>query len=116
MPFAVLLENSYWDSDSNSPTYNLLVAEPPAGDYEVMRRDDHLYKYGLVVQYNMDPAVPKMGSAIFLHLERKAGAYTAGCVSMSESNMLKILKWLDAEKLPHILMGPRAVVAELVED
>ncbi|MCB0641614.1 MAG: L,D-transpeptidase family protein [Phaeodactylibacter sp.] len=113
LPFAVMVGNSYWDSDSKSPTYNQLVAEPPQGDYEEMRRDDHLYKYGLVVQYNMDPAVPEMGSAIFLHIERRPGAYTAGCVSMSEANMVKLLQWLEAEELPHILMGTRGEVARL---
>ena len=105
LPFAVLQADSYWDSDSESPTYNQMVSKPPKGEYEVMRRKDHLYKYGVVVQYNMNPAEPQKGSAIFLHIERQPGSYTAGCISMSEANMVDLIEWLDAGKLPHIFMG-----------
>lgn len=52
------------------------------------------YNYAIFIDYNKECVFPK-GSAIFMHcVGRKP--YTAGCVSVSENNMINILKEIDA--------------------
>ncbi|MBI3618052.1 MAG: L,D-transpeptidase family protein, partial [Candidatus Omnitrophica bacterium] len=72
--------------------------------HEVLRRSDGLYKYAVVIEYNTDPAIPGMGSAIFLHVWRGANKPTAGCVAMAEIDLLRLLQWLDARQNPVILL------------
>jgi L,D-peptidoglycan transpeptidase YkuD (ErfK/YbiS/YcfS/YnhG family) len=105
MPYRQATENDFWVDDANSEDYNQWVqGEPNAASWEKMRRDDDQYKYGVVIEYNMDPIVKGKGSAIFLHVWKDGGA-TLGCVSMPEEMVLKILGWLDPGKKPLIIMG-----------
>lgn len=104
--FITLNENHYWDSDSKSSTYNQLLTEKPATPLvEVMRRKDHLYKYGIIIEYNTEQAIPEKGSAIFLHVQRREGAHTAGCISMEEKNIVDLIKWLQPKQQPMVVMG-----------
>ena len=105
MPYRQATEDDFWVDDVNSEDYNRWVkGEPNAASWEKMRRDDDQYKYGVVIEYNMDPIVKGKGSAIFLHVWKDAGA-TLGCVSMSEEMVLRTLGWLDPAKKPLIIMG-----------
>jgi len=126
-------ERDFWIDDAASPDYNKWVTLDDVGtpkhwdertqrlvdtSHERLRRDDHLYMFGVVVDYNVeadkfyppgaaevDP-IPK-GSAIFMHWERAPGAPTAGCIATSRENMLDLFKWLDPAKHPKIAMGAR---------
>lgn len=133
LQYRQVTDQDFWIDDSASPDYNRWVkledgATPQRWDeqaqrrvdssHERLRRDDHLYKYGIVVDYNVEPeksysphlakvgGKPK-GSAIFLHWERAPGAPTAGCIATSSENMLDLFKWLDPAKHPKIAMGTR---------
>lgn len=108
MPYRQALEDDLWIDDPEAPDYNRWVkrGETSAASYERMRRDDDLYQYGIVIDYNTDPVVRGCGSAIFLHVWRGARSTTAGCVALSEANILKILAWLDPEANPVILINP----------
>jgi L,D-peptidoglycan transpeptidase YkuD (ErfK/YbiS/YcfS/YnhG family) len=104
--FITLNENHYWDSDSKSATYNQLLTEKPATSLmEVMRRKDHLYKYGIIIEYNTKQAIPEKGSAIFLHVQRRKAAYTSGCISMEEEDIIRLIEWLNSSQQPMIVMG-----------
>ncbi|MBN2038982.1 MAG: L,D-transpeptidase family protein [Spirochaetes bacterium] len=106
LPYRQSTENDFWIDDVNSDKYNTWVSgKPEAKSFERMKRKDHLYKYGIVVEYNTDPVVKGKGSAIFLHVWRAPGKKTAGCAAMDENDILKILEWLDPEKEPLVMMG-----------
>ena len=106
MDFITLNENHYWDSDSKSNTYNqLLNKKPTTSLMEVMRRKDHLYKYGIIIAYNTLQPIPEKGSAIFLHVQRRTGAHTAGCISMKEKDMIRLIEWIKPDQEPMIAMG-----------
>ena len=95
----------FWVDDGESPQYNQwVVGTPQAKSFEKLKRDDNLYQYGIVIEYNTNPIVPGKGSAIFLHIWRGAGQPTAGCVALSEENLLSLLKWLDRSKNPAIIL------------
>lgn len=99
---------NYWIDDVNSSDYNQKVTE--WGDpnqrwasYEKM--NNPLYKYGMVVNYNINPIVKGKGSAIFVHKWRSSTQPTDGCMALSEANLLKVLKAIDPAKSPKIRIG-----------
>ncbi len=81
--------NSYWSGEE--ATYNTWVesAAPISGehlsDYTIC------YKYAMAIGFNQDPVVYKRGSAIFLHCKNPAEWGSAGCVSVEDADMLKLL-------------------------
>lgn len=111
MPYRQALEDDVWIDDQDAPDYNRWVrrGETGAASFERMRRDDDLYRYGVVIDYNTDPVVRGRGSAIFLHVWRGARSTTAGCVAVSEADILRILEWLDPAQHPVILINPRGM-------
>ena len=108
MPYRQALADDVWIDDPNAPDYNRWVKQNQtrAVFYEKMRRDDDLYKYGIVIEYNTDPVIKHHGSAIFLHVWAGARSTTAGCVAVSEENILKIIAWLNPKAKPVILINP----------
>lgn len=107
MPYRQSLIDDIWVDDVSADDYNRWVkkAETRAASYEMMKRDDDLYKYGVVIEYNTDPVIKGNGSAIFLHIWKCDCMPTAGCVAVSEENLLKILGWLDPVASPLIITG-----------
>ncbi|MDD2797461.1 MAG: L,D-transpeptidase family protein [Bacteroidales bacterium] len=100
------IENThYWIDDPANEAYNTWVDYKPNCSSEKMKREDVLYKYGIVIEYNTQPVEKNMGSAIFIHIERAKNSSTDGCVSMPETKLIEILSWLDKKKYPHILLG-----------
>ena len=95
--------------DVSSPYYNQIVEPAKVGgktwnSSETMAID--LYKLGLVVGHNCPDADPGMGSCIFYHLERGAAQPTAGCTSMSQKNISKLLVWLQRDSHPLTVQLP----------
>jgi len=92
--------------DSKSWFYNQLVdnrlVKKDWTSSEFMRRNDHQYKWGIVVNHNT-PAMPQGGSCIFLHIWKEPGAPTSGCTAMTEDKLLELLHWLDLQKQPLLL-------------
>jgi L,D-peptidoglycan transpeptidase YkuD (ErfK/YbiS/YcfS/YnhG family) len=107
MPYRQATEEDLWVDDPNAPDYNQWVkqGETGAASYEKMKREDVQYKYGIVIEYNTDPVIKGHGSAIFFHVWKRKDSPTAGCVAVSEEDIVKILEWLDPNALPLIIMG-----------
>ncbi len=107
MVYRQVLKEDLWVDDPNAPDYNQWVkqGETAAASYEKMKREDGLYKYGIVIEYNTDPVIKGHGSAIFLHVWKGKGSSTAGCVAVPEEDIVRILEWLDPNAFPLILMG-----------
>lgn len=96
-------EDDFWVDDPNSPFYNQWVTGDPSADsFEVLQRSDHLYKWGIVIEYNTDPIVPGDGSAIFMHLWRQPGGVTAGCIALAEENLCWLIGQLNINSNPVI--------------
>jgi len=94
--------------DSNSNFYNHIIeTDGNQKSYEHMKRSDNQYKLGITVAHNQEGKA-KRGSCIFLHVEKYAGAPTAGCTSMRYSDIQKIAKWLDKKKNPILIQIPKS--------
>ncbi|WP_143728198.1 L,D-transpeptidase family protein [Micromonospora cremea] len=102
-----LVANDYWDENPSSSTYNSFVhGTNPGGYSEALWQTVPQYNYFAVINYNIPvrAATPARGSGIFLHVMGSGG--TAGCVSLAQSNLLRVLEWLDPAASPRIVMAP----------
>jgi L,D-peptidoglycan transpeptidase YkuD (ErfK/YbiS/YcfS/YnhG family) len=106
-PYRRARRYDYWDDDSSSPYYNEWVNarhRDPGADPEPMDQRP-AYDYAAVIGYNV-ARVPGRGSAIFLHVG--TGTATAGCVSLPERRLLRVLRWLRPADSPLIEIRVRA--------
>lgn len=103
LPYRVLDGSEHWVDDVNSAHYNTLqTTKSDWSSSEHLISEDLAYRYVVVVEYNTEPIVSGLGSAIFIHVHK--GKPTAGCVAVSEDVMVKILKWLNPAKNPKIII------------
>jgi L,D-peptidoglycan transpeptidase YkuD (ErfK/YbiS/YcfS/YnhG family) len=104
-----LVCGDWWDEDPGSPTYNTFrhVAcgrSPPfGGNSEALWQISPQYRYFVVVEYNAHPTVAGRGSAIFVHVS--TGRPTAGCISLPEPELVRLLRWLRPSERPSIRIG-----------
>jgi L,D-peptidoglycan transpeptidase YkuD (ErfK/YbiS/YcfS/YnhG family) len=114
MPYHRVTPDDWWVEDPQSPYYNTMRASwqggfplTEAGD----RGSEHLADYpvqydnALVIDFNMNPAVPGRGAGIFLHDLSASAGPTAGCVAVPAVVMTSILQWLDPAAHPMIAIG-----------
>lgn len=94
IPFNPIVDNDGWCDDSYDPNYNLPVKLPYPCSHEKMKREDHLYDIGLVLDWNMPLKGRKrhLGSAIFLHLSRPDYSPTEGCIAIKQPDMRWLLR------------------------
>ncbi|WP_316774736.1 L,D-transpeptidase family protein [Streptomyces sasae] len=105
--YRAVTANSWWCQDNDSASYNRWVEPLPsdcrAAEAEKLSSYGTQYAYALVIGFNYDKPVRGRGAGIFLHVNG-AGA-TAGCVSVPEDAMRRILQWADPGKAPHMAIG-----------
>src|SRR4030081_2223482 len=97
LPIRAIRPQDAWCEDPASRHYNqpVLLERESGGDR--LARDDHLYDFIVEIDHNSSPRFAGRGSAVFLHLARDNLAPTAGCVSMTKSAMLRLLRRLGPE-------------------
>ena len=100
MPYLQVDETHHWVDDPNSAYYNQCVStRDVVADWN---SSEHLYKvsphynYALALNYN-EECKPNAGSAIFLHCASKSFGTTAGCIAISESYMIQVMKNLRSD-------------------
>ena len=115
MPYRQCTSDDLWVDDPDAPDYNTWVkkGETRAASFERMLLPDPRYRHGIVIGYNRQPVVKGAGSAIFIHAWPQEGSSTAGCVSLDEAELVRVIRWLDPAKQPMILMGDRSDLAAL---
>lgn len=107
----VVDRHDYWAGDPSRSDYNTHQRGPSDPALAPWRDHEHLidhpvaYRYSAVIDFNMPVTGPR-GSAIFLHVS--TGGHTAGCVSLTESRLVRLLPWIDAGT--EIVMGPDSAI------
>lgn len=107
--------------DPGSAHYNRIVDQsavvpPDWTSCEDMLRADGRYAIGAVVAHNPEPAVPGLGSCIFLHVWAAPGVATAGCTALALADMRTIAGWLDGAAQPLLVQLPQAEYERLRAD
>jgi L,D-peptidoglycan transpeptidase YkuD (ErfK/YbiS/YcfS/YnhG family) len=110
MPYVPLSASVECVDDSTSKFYNqVLDRGTVAADWtssEHMLRSDELYRWGVVVDHNSNPAQPGAGSCIFLHIWRGPGQGTVGCTAMPQEQIESVIGWLDPARKPLLVQMP----------
>lgn len=104
MPYVKVNQYHYWCGDSNSVYYNQLIRADQVKHIchgEQLIRYSGVYDYAISIGYNKK-GTPKKGSAIFLHCSRNRA--TAGCVAIPKKKMKRLLKRLNPECHPRIIV------------
>lgn len=116
MPFIQTTAEDKWIDDPNSADYNRHIrGETAAKSYENLKIRSDEYKYCMAIEYNTHPVLKGMGSAIFLHLsEGEKPNPSAGCVVITQKDMEGLLKWMNLESKPSILMGNEKVLMDRI--
>jgi L,D-peptidoglycan transpeptidase YkuD (ErfK/YbiS/YcfS/YnhG family) len=83
-----------WCEVPEDRNYNRPVTIPYAASHERMLRDDALYDFCLVLDWNILPRRRGRGSAIFFHLARPGFTPTQGCVAVTRAVMTRLLPHL----------------------
>jgi L,D-peptidoglycan transpeptidase YkuD (ErfK/YbiS/YcfS/YnhG family) len=97
LPIRAIGPEDAWCEDPGSRHYNQPVRLDRAHNGDRLKRDDHLYDFIIEIDHNSAPRIAGRGSAVFLHLARANFGPTAGCVSMTKSAMLHLLRRLGPE-------------------
>ncbi len=96
LPLTWLTPEHGWCDDAAHSLYNQPVMLPFAASHENLWRDDGLYNIIVTLSHNDAPAVPHMGSAIFMHCCKydEAGQIkpTLGCVAIAEADLRLLCK------------------------
>lgn len=90
-----------WCDDPGDIAYNRAVRTPYPGRHERLWRGDGLYDLIVPLGYNDAPAIPGLGSAIFLHVAAPDYAPTEGCVAIARDDLLALLR----------VCGPRTMLS-----
>src|SRR5713101_914287 len=92
LPARPIRPGDAWCEDPQDRHYNqpMRLGQDQAGDR--LTREDHLYDFIVEIDHNSAPRIAGRGSAVFLHLARTNFSPTAGCVSMTKSSMLRLLR------------------------
>jgi L,D-peptidoglycan transpeptidase YkuD (ErfK/YbiS/YcfS/YnhG family) len=120
-PFHQVTDADIWSDDPRSPNYNRhVVIDPqhPPDNYshEKMRPGDFAYRWLIEIRHNSDPPVPGNGSAIFFHIRRGVNRPTAGCTTMAESDLVRVVEWLRAARKPCFALLPGDVYEKKWQD
>ncbi|MEU6480302.1 L,D-transpeptidase family protein [Streptomyces sp. NPDC047017] len=107
MPYRRAGRDAWWCEDNASRAYNRWTrpraADCRAAESEHLASSPRQYAYALVVGFNYDRPVRGRGAGIFLHVQGRGP--TAGCVSVPEDAMRRLLAWADPARRPHLAIG-----------
>ena len=96
--------------DTRSAHYNRIVytnrVEADWQGYEKMLRRDDLYRFGIVIDHNMDPIIAGQGSCIFMHIWNGPSQGTAGCTAMAAQHLERLILWLNPVAMPILVQLP----------
>ena len=110
MPYVQATASTECVDDPASTHYNTLLQRTGVpvdwNSAEHMRRDDDLYRLGVVVDHNTGPALAGAGSCIFIHIWEGPSSTTAGCTAGDAADIAAVVAWLDRNRVPRLVQLP----------
>lgn len=91
LPLSPIGVRDGWCDTPGDRNYNRPVTLPYPAGAERMRRDDRLYDWCVVLDYNIRPRRRGAGSAIFFHIAKQGFRPTEGCVAVSPATMARLM-------------------------
>ncbi len=123
LPYRQITQRDLWVEDPLSLHYNrhLIIDNDPRTGWQQkaqMRQNDHAHSLKLYIGHN-DAMLggkpePGKGSAIFFHIWRDEGKKpTAGCTTMPEDTLKKLIARIDPDKSPVYVLLPESEYQQL---
>lgn len=103
LPLRKITPYSGWCDDINDRNYNKFITLPYKASHENLMRDDHLYDYLVVLDYNVNHVKRGAGSAIFFHLSHSDLRPTEGCIAVNKAVMKRFLNRANPDT--HFIIG-----------
>jgi D-alanyl-D-alanine dipeptidase len=117
MPYVSLTPSVECVDDSTSKFYNRIVdrasVTPDWHSSEHMSEAGIAYRWGAVIDHNVNLTTPGVGSCVFLHIWAGPAMGTAGCTAMPQDQLEPILAWLNPASSPILVQLPRAQYKKL---
>jgi L,D-peptidoglycan transpeptidase YkuD (ErfK/YbiS/YcfS/YnhG family) len=106
-----IVVDDWWNENPDSPAYNTFqhTSANPGGGSEALWTETVAYRHFAVIRYNIPVTGHARGSGIFLHAG--TGGSTAGCVSLPQSDLVRVLTWMDSAKSPRIVLTPDSALS-----
>lgn len=115
LSYVQVTSRDLWYEDVNSPLYNqyLRIDHDPSTTAEKkaqMKQGDAAHSLKLFIAHNAYPRTQAgAGSSIFFHIWRNGGgSATAGCTTMAEENLKRLIASIDPAKRPLYVLLPQA--------
>lgn len=80
-----------WCEDPSDRRYNRPIRMLPGQPGDRLRRTDALYDLIIEIDHNLRPRIAERGSAVFIHVARADMTPTAGCVSLPDYTLRRLL-------------------------
>ncbi len=80
-----------WCEDPSDRRYNRPIRMPPGQPGDRLWRTDGLYDLIIEIDHNLRPRIARRGSAVFIHVARAEMTPTAGCVSLPDRTLKRLL-------------------------
>jgi len=117
LPYVAITQSIECVDDASSHFYNQIVdrstVTPDWHSSEHMSEAGIAYRWGAVIDHNVDPTTPGVGSCVFMHIWAGPHSGTAGCTAMPQESLEPILAWLDPAKNPILVQAPAAQYEKL---
>ena len=91
LPMRPISTNLGWCDESDHACYNQAVKLPFSSSHEIMLRDDILYDFVIVLDWNIKSRKRNCGSAIFFHVAKPGYPPTQGCIAICRQDMIRML-------------------------
>lgn len=118
IPYRQVTPRDLWVEDPASPSYNrhVILEKDPSTPWEKkqqMKQGDYAHSLKLFIAHNAPPrVVPNAGSSIFFHIWRADGGRpSAGCTTMAEDKLRKLIGGIDPARRPVYVLLPKAEYA-----
>jgi len=125
LPYLTLTPSVECVDDPRSKNYNRIVdrntVTPDWTSSEHMRAAGESYVWGAVINHNgtvperNDAPVPRGGSCVFLHIWHSHDQGTAGCTAMPQTDLEKLLAWIDPARKPLLVQLPEPTLRRLAD-
>ncbi len=113
LPYVQLTSTTECVDDTTSVHYNTVVNRDAVTRVD-WQSAEHMrkvaqYRLGVIVGYNASPPVKARGSCIFFHIWAGPRSTTVGCTALDESELERLMLWLDPQARPVVVQVPAAV-------
>lgn len=83
-----------WCDAPLHPSYNKPVRQPFSASCENMARNDILYDFVIVLDWNITCRKRNCGSAIFFHVAKPGYPPTQGCIAIAKRDMMRFIPYI----------------------